>query len=258
MTHPAGVVIATNGHDSMRDRQLLAQGATLLDLPSTETGQIDLGALLRSLAQLGIRSVMVEGGAAVIDSFLRPTGRLSPGDRRAHVPGRRPPVGAATPMRGRDAAPRLADVRTQTLGDDIIISGVPTWARRPSLKADAMPAMSTPSPRRSLYFVAPGKSRCAASRALSPHPTKCWSPLKSPPLAQAQSCSFIAVKCLPTCAPTPPSRRWPAPAPIRSSTATPVWAGSRRWAMRSTRRGTGAPSSPSSPTSPISPPGRRS
>ncbi|MCB9162503.1 MAG: GTP cyclohydrolase II [Caldilineaceae bacterium] len=133
MTHPAGVVIATNGHDSTRDRQLLAQGATLLDLPSTPAGQIDLDALLRSLAELGIHSVMVEGGAAVIDSFLR--AQLVDYLLVTVAPtflGGVHAVGAATPVAAGTPLPRLADVRTQTLGDDIIISGVPTWAAVPA------------------------------------------------------------------------------------------------------------------------------
>ncbi|HEU4493929.1 MAG TPA: RibD family protein [Rubrobacteraceae bacterium] len=45
-------------------------GATVLRLPPTGKGRVDLDALLSGLYALGVRSVMVEGGAALITSFL--------------------------------------------------------------------------------------------------------------------------------------------------------------------------------------------
>lgn len=45
-------------------------GATVLRLPATGKGRVDLDALLSGLYALGVRSVMVEGGAALITSFL--------------------------------------------------------------------------------------------------------------------------------------------------------------------------------------------
>ena len=130
MTHPAGVVIATNGHDGTRDRHLLGLGATLLQLPSTTAGQIDLHALLGSLAELGIHSVMVEGGAAVINSFLRE--QLVDYVLVTVAPVFLGGVHAVNAAVAAPSLPRLADVHTNTLGDDIIISGVPTWAAVPA------------------------------------------------------------------------------------------------------------------------------
>lgn len=45
-------------------------GATVLRLPADAAGRVDLGVLLSGLHSLGVRSVMVEGGAALITSFL--------------------------------------------------------------------------------------------------------------------------------------------------------------------------------------------
>jgi 5-amino-6-(5-phosphoribosylamino)uracil reductase/diaminohydroxyphosphoribosylaminopyrimidine deaminase/5-amino-6-(5-phosphoribosylamino)uracil reductase len=46
-------------------------GATVLELPAGETGQIDLAALLAALNERGIGALMVEGGAALITALLR-------------------------------------------------------------------------------------------------------------------------------------------------------------------------------------------
>ena len=46
-------------------------GATVLQLPIDAAGRVDLRALLSELHSLGVRSVMVEGGAALITSFLQ-------------------------------------------------------------------------------------------------------------------------------------------------------------------------------------------
>jgi GTP cyclohydrolase II len=55
-----------------RERQkiLEAAGARVLRVPSDANGQIDLNILLELLADFGINSLMVEGGARVITSFL--------------------------------------------------------------------------------------------------------------------------------------------------------------------------------------------
>ncbi|MEF3275352.1 MAG: dihydrofolate reductase family protein [Chloroflexus sp.] len=46
-------------------------GATILTLPATPTGEVDLAALLAALGERGIASVMVEGGARLLTSLLR-------------------------------------------------------------------------------------------------------------------------------------------------------------------------------------------
>lgn len=70
--HPKPAWIAAGVRASPARRKLLsAAGARLLDLPHSPYSQhIHLPALLEKLAALGIRSLMVEGGAHVIASFL--------------------------------------------------------------------------------------------------------------------------------------------------------------------------------------------
>lgn len=57
--------------DPARRAALAALGATLLALPPGPAGGIDLGALLAHLAERGVSSIMVEGGATLLTSLLR-------------------------------------------------------------------------------------------------------------------------------------------------------------------------------------------
>jgi diaminohydroxyphosphoribosylaminopyrimidine deaminase/5-amino-6-(5-phosphoribosylamino)uracil reductase len=68
----AGTVLAvTDRAPAKRREKALASGATVLILPSDLDGRVDLEALLEKLVALGVGSVMVEGGATMITSFLR-------------------------------------------------------------------------------------------------------------------------------------------------------------------------------------------
>jgi diaminohydroxyphosphoribosylaminopyrimidine deaminase/5-amino-6-(5-phosphoribosylamino)uracil reductase len=66
-----GTVLAvTDRAPGGRCEEAQSLGATVLRLPADDRGRVDLGALLSGLHSLGVRSVMVEGGAALITSFL--------------------------------------------------------------------------------------------------------------------------------------------------------------------------------------------
>jgi len=70
-----GTVLAVNRRaPEDRCRKAESLGAAVLRLPSEPGGGVDLGALLSGLHAIGVGSVMVEGGAALITSLLR--GRL--------------------------------------------------------------------------------------------------------------------------------------------------------------------------------------
>jgi len=67
-----GTVLAVNRRAPQdRCRQAESLGAKVLRLPSEPGGGVDLRALLRGLHDVGVRSVMVEGGAALITALLR-------------------------------------------------------------------------------------------------------------------------------------------------------------------------------------------
>jgi diaminohydroxyphosphoribosylaminopyrimidine deaminase/5-amino-6-(5-phosphoribosylamino)uracil reductase len=66
-----GTVLAvTERAPEKRCEEALSLGATVLKLPADAAGRVDLRALLSELYSLGVRSVMVEGGAALITAFL--------------------------------------------------------------------------------------------------------------------------------------------------------------------------------------------
>ena len=69
--HPKPPIIASTDRASAeRQAALESKGARVIRFPANEGGRVHLPALLEWLAQNGIKSVMVEGGSAVITSFL--------------------------------------------------------------------------------------------------------------------------------------------------------------------------------------------
>ncbi len=57
--------------DAEREQVLMRSGVKILRIPSNSNGLIDLAALLRRLIDMRITSLMVEGGAEIITSFLK-------------------------------------------------------------------------------------------------------------------------------------------------------------------------------------------
>lgn len=70
--HPLRPWVATTTDANFaRAEQLEAAGVQILRLPPNAAGQVDLHSLLTRLAELGIESLMVEGGAQILTSFFR-------------------------------------------------------------------------------------------------------------------------------------------------------------------------------------------
>jgi diaminohydroxyphosphoribosylaminopyrimidine deaminase / 5-amino-6-(5-phosphoribosylamino)uracil reductase len=67
-----GTVLAVNDRASVAKRnEVRALGATVLCLPTSAGGRVDLIALLAALHQRGVGSVLVEGGAQMITALLQ-------------------------------------------------------------------------------------------------------------------------------------------------------------------------------------------
>jgi 3,4-dihydroxy 2-butanone 4-phosphate synthase/GTP cyclohydrolase II len=128
LRHPLAPWIATSEHASVeRQAALEAAGARVLRLPTNVKGQVDLTALFRHLGELGIKSLMVEGGARIITSVLSDqlvdqlvltVAPLLVGGLRAV---RRLGQSEAMPL------PRVRSVSYQQLGEDLVLWGEPAW-----------------------------------------------------------------------------------------------------------------------------------
>jgi len=65
------LIITAKKSDSRKQKKLESKGAQVVRLEATQKGWINLVSLLEYLAKQGINSLMVEGGARVITSFLQ-------------------------------------------------------------------------------------------------------------------------------------------------------------------------------------------
>lgn len=129
--HPRGVWIATTTEDGAHAVQLASSGATMLRLPGDGDGHVDLHALLRELGQRGVRSVMVEGGAQILSSFIRE--RLAQQVVVTVVPrlvGGLPALDLYGPRSRNGATPgsRLKELAYFPAGDDLVVWGEPDWS----------------------------------------------------------------------------------------------------------------------------------
>ena len=112
--------------DPERQQALEALGAKVLRLPGVN-GWVDLVALLNRLAGLGIHSLMVEGGAQIITSFLacRMVDQMVITIAPVLVGGLR--VVDNLGFAGLRRFPRLKNLIYQQLGDDLVLRGEPDW-----------------------------------------------------------------------------------------------------------------------------------
>jgi riboflavin biosynthesis pyrimidine reductase len=128
--HPLSPWIATSEQaDHERQQRLEAAGARVLRLPATPNGAVDLDALLKQLGECGITSLMVEGGARIITSFLARqlahylvltvVPRLVGGVRAVGS------LGPFEPAR----FPGLRDIGYQRLGEDLVLWGDLAWGK---------------------------------------------------------------------------------------------------------------------------------
>jgi GTP cyclohydrolase II len=124
------IVAAGERADRERQKALEAVGVRVIRLPTDDEGGLKLSHLVEELGQLGLNTVMVEGGARTITGFyserlvdeiiltiapvviggLRAVHRLQPS-----YPG---------------SFPRLRRLRFEQINDDIVLWGEPVWERQ--------------------------------------------------------------------------------------------------------------------------------
>jgi GTP cyclohydrolase II len=122
---PAGAPIVATSERACPDKEerLREAGAVVMRVPSGRDGRLDLSTFLTRLALLNVGSLMVEGGAGILSSFL--AGRLADQVVVTISPrfvGGLPAVAAG----GGDSLvklPRIRNVRYQSLAGDLIVWG---------------------------------------------------------------------------------------------------------------------------------------
>jgi GTP cyclohydrolase II len=120
------LIAAKTGADAERRQALEAAGARVLMLPG-QNGWVDLADLLQHLGSLSINSLMVEGGAQIITSFLasRLVDQVVLTIAPLLVGGLR--VVNHFGRSSRQRFPRLTHLSYQQLGDDLVLRGEPDW-----------------------------------------------------------------------------------------------------------------------------------
>lgn len=66
----APLIVTRQKPNPKRRKALEGAGAEVMSLPANARGQVNLAAMLNRLAEIGIKSLMVEGGARIITNFL--------------------------------------------------------------------------------------------------------------------------------------------------------------------------------------------
>lgn len=129
--HPLRPLIITSEQaDVGRQRILEEAGARVLRLPSDARGRVCLPPMLQRLHELGIKSLMVEGGARIITSFLseRLVDHMILTIAPVFVGGMR----GVRRLKHSGAAfyPHLSNMQHQPIGKDMIFWGDPIWETR--------------------------------------------------------------------------------------------------------------------------------
>lgn len=124
--HPRPPLIATTlAADPQRQAALEATGVTVLRLPATADGRVSLPDLVQVLPEYGIRTLMVEGGAAVIGSFL--AARLADQLVITLAPALIGGLKAVDTLLPGPPFPRLIHTQVSQWGEDIVLRGQIAW-----------------------------------------------------------------------------------------------------------------------------------
>lgn len=120
-------IMAGPAADPARQQALEAAGARVFRVPTLSDDRISLPEVLALLARLGIQRLMVEGGSQVITSFIqaRLVDQLLVTIAPTVVGGLRGVQGLGIGQA--DQIPRLTNLHTEQLADNVIMRGDFTW-----------------------------------------------------------------------------------------------------------------------------------
>ena len=130
---PQGVILVTARPASdPAARRLAARGVSVWSLPGRRPGHVSLPRLLRTLARLGVASLLVEGGAATLWEFFRARRVDSVAVFLAPriLGGREAPGGVGGEGFSLAGTPRLEETALERLGEDLLVTGSVARRRR--------------------------------------------------------------------------------------------------------------------------------
>lgn len=121
------LIVAANDADRGREEELRRTGAEILRMPRNPAGRLDLDLALAAMGEGGIETLMVEGGAKVLGSFL--AARLADFIVVTIAPTVLGGLKVFAPEQsdGRGLPCRLENSEIETWGKDVVISGIPAW-----------------------------------------------------------------------------------------------------------------------------------
>jgi len=132
---PAPLIFTGPDADERRKEALEARGATVVELPCGPEGGVCVETLLNALGRRGITSLMVEGGAEILTTFLqrqmvqRVIVTVAPmfvgGTPALKSLG---PTGRGSDGPSRDIYPRLKNLQQRWYGEDLVLEGDPEWS----------------------------------------------------------------------------------------------------------------------------------
>lgn len=116
-----------------RQARLEAAGAVVLRFAADPAGRVHLPSALARLVQHGVQQLMVEGGAAVISSFL-----AAQAVDRLVITVAPQLVGGLPAISELPAMPRLRALRYEPLGEDWVVGGEVVWAEAEEVGDEAI------------------------------------------------------------------------------------------------------------------------
>jgi riboflavin-specific deaminase-like protein len=130
-------LIATTTSANREKQERLEQiGAKIVRLPADERGWVDLPSLLKILPRYGIQSLMVEGGARVITSFLsqrlvdRVVITIAPTLLGGLHAVENPLISGSPKSRDENSLPQFSDSGYEQVGKDLIFWSALSWANQ--------------------------------------------------------------------------------------------------------------------------------
>ncbi len=123
---PPALIATKENSNGDRESALAAAGVSFLRLPADSEGLLDLARLLNMLGDLGINTLMIEGGAQIITSVLR--NRLADQLVLTIAPVYVGGLAAVWPMQlDILSPPRIRNTKYKMFGDDMVLRADLCW-----------------------------------------------------------------------------------------------------------------------------------